>query len=1013
MEPRNYIVTGMTLASFAAGKNVATGVSFVLQGDNSGWATIASDEYYLDRANGRVLQRPFNDSGTATDWSAYTSFRATYALYDPTTYATTTYTNETQTYDVMDWTPAPYDVVTGRLSAGLVAGLVVNAQQFADTIASDNFSSGSAGWQITRAGDAEFNSLAIRLGLTSSYIALGNPPPTSATTGTGIWIDRAGIFGLASDVQQFYLRSSDGKAVAGAGAVTLDSTGLTLTEGNDVVNRVSWAGGSYIQAYPSIGLDAKHRLTIYNTEVNTGIAQTELISATVDELFIPQGVMFAAIIHRGYESGYLAFTRSDGDWDIGGLLIGGTDNTIIPDATIHMKSTAPSILFEDTTGAAKSLKLEADANTLSFYEYGNGNPILSLALDKHNAIIGNAALATNATDGFLYISTSAGVPSGTPSTYTGRSPIHVDTTNHNLYFYDSAWRKAVTSTDLDVDTFATGFVIDYTGAQQTTIAFDGTNTFTLAPTATTWSYYRNGTKYTITGSKTATLSGSPPASKGLYYIYLNDGTGTLTVSTSAWTLDDGKIPVATIAWDNALTPKYWMSDERHSCAIPRRFHWEHHLTDGTEVSTFPSISGYSVAPSSPADTDNTFGLSAGVIIDEDIKHTLSALTDPNGTSTDYVVMYRNGASTWNWEACAMPYRYTAAGYIQYDSSGTMTQGQNGKYYTSYVLLTILEGAARFVCINGQAEYSTLEAAQGELFTGLTKTGLPISEYIAAYKLVWYANASYGTKGKCRLAVTPQSINVSVSGISATPTTVWGSILGTLSNQTDLQAALDAKQVVNHTHAGTTNSPKLSQANTHESPDTDSGTSSLHHTIGTGANQAAAGNHTHSIAHTSLTGVDTDASTSAIHHTLGTGANQAAAGNHTHSSSGSSFMLFGIVSSVVASGATVYIGPGGYQTNGNDNYMQVPVPVACTISKLEVRFAGAQDASGSLVLTVRKNGVGTALTVTLSAGDAGGVWKADSTNSVSFAAGDYFSIHVKNNATASSSAIRGWSVLCTA
>lgn len=44
----------------------------------------------------------------------------------------------------------------------------------------------------------------------------------------------------------------------------------------------------------------------------------------------------------------------------------------------------------------------------------------------------------------------------------------------------------------------------------------------------------------------------------------------------------------------------------------------------------------------------------------------------------------------------------------------------------------------------------------------------------------------------------------------------------------------------HDHA----SNKLAQANTHESADTDSATTALHHTIGTGANQAAAGNHVH-------------------------------------------------------------------------------------------------------------------------------------------------------------------------
>lgn len=49
--------------------------------------------------------------------------------------------------------------------------------------------------------------------------------------------------------------------------------------------------------------------------------------------------------------------------------------------------------------------------------------------------------------------------------------------------------------------------------------------------------------------------------------------------------------------------------------------------------------------------------------------------------------------------------------------------------------------------------------------------------------------------------------------------------------------------IDHDHDGSP-TQKLAQANTHESADTDSGTTALHHTLGTGANQAAAGNHTH-------------------------------------------------------------------------------------------------------------------------------------------------------------------------
>lgn len=52
----------------------------------------------------------------------------------------------------------------------------------------------------------------------------------------------------------------------------------------------------------------------------------------------------------------------------------------------------------------------------------------------------------------------------------------------------------------------------------------------------------------------------------------------------------------------------------------------------------------------------------------------------------------------------------------------------------------------------------------------------------------------------------------------------------------------------HTHATTgLQAGQLAQANTHQSPDTDSAVGSLHHTIGITATTAAAGNHTHTAA----------------------------------------------------------------------------------------------------------------------------------------------------------------------
>jgi hypothetical protein len=72
---------------------------------------------------------------------------------------------------------------------------------------------------------------------------------------------------------------------------------------------------------------------------------------------------------------------------------------------------------------------------------GNTN---RLTIDTNGSItVGAGSLATTATDGFLYVPTCAGTPTGTPTAKSGYAPIVVNTTNNKLYFYSGgAWRDA-------------------------------------------------------------------------------------------------------------------------------------------------------------------------------------------------------------------------------------------------------------------------------------------------------------------------------------------------------------------------------------------------------------------------------------------------------------------------------------------------------------------------------------------------------------------------------------------
>lgn len=78
----------------------------------------------------------------------------------------------------------------------------------------------------------------------SAALAFGTTPPTSAAAGTGIWLDRTGLYGLASNVVQAKVSAADGKITAGAGSVTLDVIGLTLGAGTFAANQVKWRSGS-------------------------------------------------------------------------------------------------------------------------------------------------------------------------------------------------------------------------------------------------------------------------------------------------------------------------------------------------------------------------------------------------------------------------------------------------------------------------------------------------------------------------------------------------------------------------------------------------------------------------------------------------------------------------------------------------------------------------------------------------------------------------------------------------
>ncbi len=124
-----------------------------------------------------------------------------------------------------------------------------------------------------------------------------------------------------------------------------------------------------------------------------------------------------------------------------------TDPTIKIRNTSSTTNNASVLQFENTAGVAVAQidgvneSHSVKTGSMVFYTGVSGTLTQAMKIDSaSNVIINTAALATNATSGFLYIPTCAGAPTGTPTSYVGRVPIVFDATNNKLCIYNGAWK---------------------------------------------------------------------------------------------------------------------------------------------------------------------------------------------------------------------------------------------------------------------------------------------------------------------------------------------------------------------------------------------------------------------------------------------------------------------------------------------------------------------------------------------------------------------------------------------
>jgi hypothetical protein len=131
---------------------------------------------------------------------------------------------------------------------------------------------------------------------------------------------------------------------------------------------------------------------------------------------------------------------------------------------VGIGTSSPSTLFHVTGGGTNHVQIQANGatevrsnnhsgsvftvrndGTADAFTVSDAGADVFVVQDGGNVVIGTGAISTSATDGFLYIPSMAGAPSGTPTDQSNLSAICHDTTNNRLYLYDhvsNAWQYA-------------------------------------------------------------------------------------------------------------------------------------------------------------------------------------------------------------------------------------------------------------------------------------------------------------------------------------------------------------------------------------------------------------------------------------------------------------------------------------------------------------------------------------------------------------------------------------------
>lgn len=331
--------------------------------------------------------------------------------------------------------PSSYAVTLAIAAAGAAIPLTATYVGFGSGA---NVLTGSAnlvwtGIQLTVAGTVSSAGYQISGAATSGTILRGNGASYVASTAT-----------YPNTIASGYVPYATGANAIGS-SINMTFDGNSLTVGTSVISPIyqgsTSASGSITIRATSSATDGNILFYTDNTTERARILSTGEFLVGTTTLLISTDV---SNFFKNQNGGSLLWVlnNTSGTAARAGLLASSNNGTTVISATALSAAYTTSGINVANTGVLQSnlaagLNVGTSSNTqMSFWT--NSTKKISIPA-AGGLVIGTAALATTATDGFLYIPTCAGPPTGVPTVQTGTVAMIFDTTNKKLYIYSGSW----------------------------------------------------------------------------------------------------------------------------------------------------------------------------------------------------------------------------------------------------------------------------------------------------------------------------------------------------------------------------------------------------------------------------------------------------------------------------------------------------------------------------------------------------------------------------------------------